>query len=384
MIKSWAERNLKGDPVIWFVVLALSVLSILVVYSATGTLAYKRMGGDTEHYLIKHSMLVLLGLFAMWVAHKIDYRYYSGLSKLALWISLPLLFITWKFGMNINEASRWIHIPIINQAFQPSDLAKLALIAHLAHMLSKKQQNIHNFKQSVIPILIWCGVICALIGLTNMSTAILLFGTCMILMFIGRVPVKFLFMLVLVGVLAGSVAFTVGQRGNTVISRIQDYMDPQEMSFQAKQSYIAIATGGISGKGPGQSDQRNFLPHPYSDFIFAIIIEEYGLAGGMSVIVLYLILLYRGMRTVAKSEKAYGGLLSAGLSFALVLQAMVNMAVAVGLVPVTGLPLPMLSMGGTSLLFTGVSLGIILSVSRSEMAEYNNNSREMGNLAKAA
>ena len=384
MIKSWAERNLKGDPVIWFVVLALSVLSILVVYSATGTLAYKRMGGDTEHYLIKHSMLVLLGLFAMWVAHKIDYRYYSGLSKLALWISVPLLFITWKFGMNINEASRWIHIPIINQAFQPSDLAKLALIAHLANMLSKKQQNIHNFKQSVIPILIWCGVICALIGLTNMSTAILLFGTCMILMFIGRVPVKFLFMLVLVGVLAGSVAFTVGQRGNTVISRIQDYMDPQEMSFQAKQSYIAIATGGISGKGPGQSDQRNFLPHPYSDFIFAIIIEEYGLAGGMSVIVLYLILLYRGMRTVAKSEKAYGGLLSAGLSFALVLQAMVNMAVAVGLVPVTGLPLPMLSMGGTSLLFTGVSLGIILSVSRSEMAEYNNNSREMGNLAKAA
>ncbi len=384
MIKSWAEKNLKGDPVIWFVVLALSVLSILVVYSATGTLAYKRMGGDTEHYLIKHSMLVLLGLFAMWVAHKIDYRYYSGLSKLALWISVPLLFITWKFGMNINEASRWIHIPIINQAFQPSDLAKLALIAHLANMLSKKQQNIQNFKQSVIPILIWCGVICALIGLTNMSTAILLFGTCMLLMFIGRVPVKFLFMLGLVGVLAGSVAFTVGQRGGTVVSRIKDFMDPQELSFQAKQSYIAIATGGISGKGPGQSDQRNFLPHPYSDFIFAIIIEEYGLAGGVSVIILYLILLYRGMRTVAKSEKAYGGLLSAGLSFALVLQAMVNMAVAVGLVPVTGLPLPMLSMGGTSLLFTGVSLGIILSVSRSEVAEYKDNSREMGNLAKAA
>lgn len=384
MIKSWAEKNLKGDPVIWFVVLALSVLSILVVYSATGTLAYKRMGGDTEHYLIKHSMLVLLGLFAMWVAHKIDYRYYSGLSKLALWISVPLLFITWKFGMNINEASRWIHIPIINQAFQPSDLAKLALIAHLANMLSKKQQNIQNFKQSVIPILIWCGVICALIGLTNMSTAILLFGTCMLLMFIGRVPVKFLFMLGLVGVLAGSVAFTVGQRGGTVVSRIKDFMDPQELSFQAKQSYIAIATGGISGKGPGQSDQRNFLPHPYSDFIFAIIIEEYGLAGGVSVIILYLILLYRGMRTVAKSEKAYGGLLSAGLSFALVLQAMVNMAVAVGLVPVTGLPLPMLSMGGTSLLFTGVSLGIILSVSRSEVAEYKDNSREMSNLAKAA
>ena len=385
MIKSWADRNLKGDPVIWFVVLALSVLSILVVYSATGTLAYKRMEGDTEHYLIKHSMLVLLGLFAMWGAHKIDYRYYSGLSRLALWISVPLLFITWKFGMNINEASRWIHIPIINQAFQPSDLAKLALIAHLATMLSKRQQNIKDIKESLIPILLWCGVICGLIALTNMSTAILLFGTCMILMFIGRVPVKYLFMLVFVGMLAGSIALMVGQRGNTVASRLEDYFNPEELSFQAKQSYIAIATGGITGKGPGQSDQRNFLPHPYSDFIFAIIIEEYGLAGGAIVIILYLILLYRGMRTVARSEKAYGGLLSAGLSFALVLQAMVNMAVAVGLVPVTGLPLPLLSMGGTSLLFTGLSLGIILSVSRSEEPDNStNHSREIGNMAKAA
>src|SRR5690606_23176569 len=267
MIKSWAEKNLKGDPVIWFVVLALSVLSILVVYSATGTLAYKRMGGDTEHYLIKHSMLVLLGLFAMWVAHKVDYRYFAGLSRLALWISVPLLFVTWKFGMNINEASRWIHIPIINQAFQPSDLAKLALITHLATMLSKRQQNISDIKESLIPILLWCGTICGLIALTNMSTAILLFGTCLVLMFIGRVPVKYLFMLVFVGILAGSLALQFGQRAGTVESRIKDYLDPTEMSFQAKQSYIAIATGGISGKGPGQSDQRNFLPHPYSDFI---------------------------------------------------------------------------------------------------------------------
>jgi cell division protein FtsW len=295
-----------------------------------------------------------------------------------------LLFFTWKFGVNINEASRWIHIPIINQAFQPSDLAKLALIAHLASMLSKRQQNISDIKESLMPILLWCGLICGLIALTNMSTAILLFGTCMVLMFIGRVPVKYLCMLVVVGVIAGAIALSIGQRGNTVASRIQDYLDPQEMSFQAKQSYIAIATGGISGKGPGQSDQRNFLPHPYSDFIFAIIIEEYGLIGGSVVIILYLILLYRGMRTVARSEKAYGGLLSAGLSFALVLQAMVNMAVAVGLVPVTGLPLPLLSMGGTSLLFTGLALGIILSVSRSEMPGDSNNTKEYKKMAKAA
>lgn len=384
MIKAWADRNLKGDPVIWFVVLALSVLSILVVYSATGTLAYKRMEGNTEHYLIKHSMLVLLGLFAMWAAHKIDYRYFSGLSRFALWISVPLLFFTWKFGVNINEASRWIHIPIINQAFQPSDLAKLALIAHLANMLSKRQQNISDIKESLIPILFWCGIICGLIALTNMSTAMLLFGTCMVLMFIGRVPVKYLFLLILVGLLAGSIAVTIGQRGNTFTSRIEDYLNPEELSFQAKQSYIAIATGGISGKGPGQSDQRNFLPHPYSDFIFAIIIEEYGLIGGAVVIVLYLILLYRGMRTVARSEKAYGGLLSAGLSFALVLQALVNMAVAVGLVPVTGLPLPLISMGGTSLLFTGISLGIILSVSRSEVPGDSGKSKEFTKMSKAA
>lgn len=376
MIKSWAERHIKGDPVIWFVVIALSVLSILVVYSATGTLAYRRMGGDTEHYLIRHSLLVGLGILAMWMVHKVDYRYFSRLSWLALWLSVPLLFMTWKFGININEASRWIRIPIINQAFQPSDLAKLALIMTVASMLSKRQQRIDDLKESLVPVLIWCGVICGLIALSNWSTALLLFATCMLLMFIGRVPVKYLFILGVVGVLAGSVALSVGQRGATVASRLQGYMDPQEVPFQAKQSYIAIATGGITGKGPGQSEQRNYLPHPYSDFIYSIIIEEYGLAGGVGVIILYLILLYRGMRVVAKSDRAYGGLLSAGLAFALVMQAMVNMAVAVGLVPITGLPLPLVSMGGTSLLFTGIALGIILSVSRNE-------SREPGEFEKA-
>jgi cell division protein FtsW len=188
-------------------------------------------------------------------------------------------------------------------------------------------------------------------------------------MFIGRVPVRFLAMLTLVGILAGTVALSLGQRGGTVLNRVKNFSSAQEIPFQAKQSYIAIATGGISGKGPGQSDQRNFLPHPYSDFIYAIILEEYGTIGGVLVIFLYLALLYRGMRAVAKSEKPYGGLLSAGLSFALVLQAMVNMGVAVGLGPITGLPLPLVSMGGTSLLFTGVALGIILSVSRSKEEE---------------
>jgi cell division protein FtsW len=375
-ITNWAQRNLKGDPVIWFVVFALSIMSILVVYSATGTLAYKMMEGNTEHYLIKHSFLVFLSLAAMWVAHNLDYRYYSRLSRVALVISVPLLFITYKFGMNINDASRWITIPLINQAFQPSDLAKLALIANLAAMLSKRQQNIDDFKASLIPVLAWVGVIIALIAISNFSTATLLLITCMLVMFIGRVPMKYLLMLTLVGVLAGSIAFTFGQRGGTVINRVKNYISPVEVPYQAKQSYIAIATGGIAGKGPGQSDQRNFLPHPYSDFIFAVIIEEYGLIGGSLIVMLYLLLLYRGMLAVSKSENAYGGLLSAGLSFALVLQAMVNMGVAVGLGPITGLPLPLVSMGGTSLLFTGISLGIILSVSRGETEEIKTASEE--------
>lgn len=366
MIRSWAQKHLNGDPVIWFVVIALSILSILVVYSATGTLAYKMMDGNTEHYLIKHAGLVLISLAAMWVAHKIDYKYYSKLSQFALWASIPLLIVTWKYGVTINEASRWITIPLINQPFQPSDLAKLALIANLASMLSKRQQNIDDFKESFIPMLLWCGVICGLIALTDFSSGLLLFVICLLIMFIGRVPIRYLLMLVLVGALAGGLAVQFGQRGETVKSRFESFFNEDEIPFQAKQSYIAIATGGITGKGPGRSDQRNFLPHPYSDFIYAIIIEEYGLMGGVVVIGLYLTLLYRGMRTVAKSERAFGGLLSAGLAFALVLQALVNMGVAVGLGPITGLTLPLLSMGGTSLLFNGIALGIILSVSKEE------------------
>lgn len=366
-VKEWAYKNLKGDPVIWFIVFLLSMLSILVVYSSTGSLAYKMMGGDTEYYLFKHTFLVFLSLVAMWVAHKIDYRYYSRISRLALWISVPLLLFTWQFGTSINEASRWITIPYINQAFQPSDLAKLALLVTLASMLSRRQQHIDDFQNAIIPMLLWIGLICTLIAMTNISTAILLFMTCMLVLFIGRVPVKYLFILIIIGAISGTVSLAVGQRADTALSRVESFFDEGEVPFQAKQAYIAIATGGLTGKGPGQSDQRNYLPHPYSDFVFAIVLEEYGMAGGLIVLFLYLALLYRGMKAATKSDRAYGGLLSAGLSFALVMQAMVNMGVAVGLGPITGLPLPLISMGGTSQLFTGLALGIILSVSRGEI-----------------
>ncbi len=382
-LKTWTDKHIQGDPVIWLVVICLSVISILVVYSATGSLAYKQQGGNTEFYLIRHTLMVGLGLLVMWIAHKIDYRYYSKIAQYAMLISVPLLMYTWLYGSNINEASRWIQLPFVGLQFQPSDLAKMALIAGLASMLAKRQQNIADIKESLIPMLLWCGAICGLIAMTNISTAILLFLTCMLVLFIGRVPVKYLAMLLVVGAFVGMIAMKVGQRGETALNRVKDFVSQTEVPYQAEQSYIAIATGGVLGKGPGNSDQRNFLPHPYSDFVYAIIIEEYGMIGGLFVLFLYLVLLYRGMRVVANSDRAFGGLLSAGLSFAIVIQALVNIGVVVGLGPVTGQTLPLISMGGTSLLFTGLSLGIILSVSRGEQDDFAAISGEVRNTAKA-
>ncbi|MBM3178605.1 MAG: cell division protein FtsW [Bacteroidetes bacterium] len=362
-IKGWADEYLQGDRVIWAVVIALSGISVLVVYSSIGTLAYRRMVSP-EYYLMKHTMMVLLGLGAMWVAHKIDYRYYSKLSRFGLWVSVPLLLYTYKFGQTLNDASRWINIPIINQTFQPSDFASLVLIMSLASMLSKKQENIEDISQTLLPMLGWISVICLLIALSNISTAILLFITCMLIMFIGRVPVKYLALLLLFGSLTGVVAYKVSPRIETAINRINSYMNDDEPPFQVRHSLIAVATGGVTGKGPGNSDQRNILPHPYSDFIYSIVIEEYGMVGGILVILLYLVFLHRGMKAAYNSELAFGGLLSAGLSFDLVCQAMVNMGVVLHLGPVTGQPLPFVSWGGTAMIFSGLSAGIILSVSR--------------------
>lgn len=366
-MKDWLQRNLKGDPILWAIVLLFSFISIAVVYSATGTLAYKKMNGNTEAFLFKHSSLIFMGLFCMWLAHKIDYRHYSRLSLYALLVSVPLLLFTFFMGGETNGASRWMTIPVINQTFQPSDLAKLALISHLASMLSRRQQHLDDFKSTLLPVMLWVGAICGLIILSNASTALLLFATCMLLMFIGRVPLKHMAVMVGIFIVLGGAGLAAGQRMGTFVSRITNFTDKTKKTpFQLEHSYIAIATGGIAGKGPGKSTERNILPHPYSDFIYAVIIEEYGLLGGAAVLFLYLAFLYRGLKTVMNSYGAFGGLLSAGLSFSLVLQALVNMGVAVGLGPITGLPLPLLSMGGTSLIFTGLSIGIILAVSRGE------------------
>ena len=369
---TWIRYNIKGDRWIWLIAVILSIISLLSVYSATGSLAYQKMGGNTEYYLFKHFLLIILSFIAMWFAHKLDYKYYSKISIIAMYISLPLLFVTYQFGLNINEASRWINIPIINQAFQPSDLAKLSLIIYLSSILSKSQYDLDNIKSFIKPFL-WIGIICLFIALTNLSTSIILGLTSILLMFIARVKIKYLAVLILFISFGATIALITGQRGKTAISRTEDFIYKKNIPFQLEQAYIAVSTGGLFGKGPGKSNQKNFLPQSYSDFIYAIIIEEYGLLMGISVLFLYLILLYRGLYTFLKSERLFGGLLSAGLSFYLVIQAITNMSVVVGLLPVTGITLPLISMGGTSQLFTGITLGIILSISRHNSMEEENN-----------
>ena len=365
------SKRLDGDKIIWGIAIVLSLFSILVVYSATSALAYKSAGGDTEHFLLKHTFLVVLGLLAMYVCHKIDYRYYARLSRFALIASACLLLFALNYGATINEASRWIVIPFVNQSFQPSDLAKLALIVNLASMLAKRQRSMQDFQKAIMPMLVWCGAICGLIAMSDFSSGVLLFLTCGLLLFIGRVPLQYLGTLAIIGLMAGLIAFNFGQRGQTVSNRAAAFFEAEEgkVPFQALQSNIAIAYGGFLGKGAGKSVQRNFLPHPYSDFIFAIIVEEYGMLGAIAIVSMYLVLLYRGMQIVARSKGTFGALLAAGLVFSLGLQSFIHMAVVVGIVPITGLPLPLLSMGGTSLLFTGMTMGILISVSRMNEAD---------------
>ncbi|PST81896.1 cell division protein FtsW [Pedobacter yulinensis] len=358
----------KGDRWIWLIIVLLSLISILTVYSATGTLAYKQGKTVEKLLLTKHLIFVLMGIAMIYFSHLLDYRYYAGISKILMIITIPLLFYTAVFGENINEASRWVKIPIIGLTFQTSDLAKVALITFLARMLTKKQEQIKNLRESFLPIM---GSVCVVFGLiawANMSTAIMLFGVSILLLIMGRISIKQIAAVCVGGAVLLTFIVFLGPRAGTYKSRINSFLHPElqhsDKTFQADQSKIALATGGFFGKGPGNSTQRNFLPHPYSDFIFAIIVEEYGLFGALIMITLYLVLLYRCIKIVTKAPKAFGALLAAGLSFSLTIQAFANMAVAVGLGPVTGVPLPLVSMGGTSIIFTSVAFGIILSVSR--------------------
>ncbi len=376
-------KYLKGDKVIWFTVLFLSVVSVMAVYSSSGMLAFRTRGGNTEYFLFKHFSILVLGLGLMYVTHRMKYTWFSRLSQVAMLLAVPMLIYTLAMGVNLNSANRWISIPIIEMTFQTSDFAKLALIMYLARLLAVKQDEIKDLKSAFLPMIVPIIVICGLILPANFSTSAILFITCLILMFIGRVNVKHLLSLVgcailgfalLVGISYVVPVEKVFPRMETWKQRVETYFTAAESeedaaaisdaSFQSDQAKIAVATGGLFGKGPGNSDQRNFLPHPYSDFIYAIVIEEYGLIGGVAVLLAYLILLFRGVKIVVKSPNTFAALLALGCCFMLIFQAMINMAVAVNLFPVTGQPLPLVSMGGTSLWFTSIAVGIILSVSR--------------------
>ncbi len=365
-------KKIKGDKTIWAVVVLLSILSILAVYSSIVTLAYKYKAGDTEYYLLKHTTIIMFGLFLMYLAHKVRSGFYSRVAIIALIVAIPMLLLTLLSGSNINEASRWLRIPVIDLTFQTSDFAKIALIMYVARTLAVKQDDIKNFKSAFLPIIVPVVMVCVLIMPANFSTAAMLFTTCLVLMFIGRINFKYILSVIGVGIVAvcllGVLIWNFPNaihRGATWKARIENFSNGKsEVNYQVEQAKIAIATGGIIGKGPGKSTQRNFLPHPYSDFIYAIIIEEYGLWMGVFVIFLYLILLYRAVRIATRCQKIFPSLLAIGCSFILVFQAMINMSVAVNLVPVTGQPLPLVSMGGTSIWFTSFAIGMILSASR--------------------
>ncbi len=363
----------KGDKVIWGVVLVLSFISLLAVYSSTGSLAY-RMEKNSGYYLAKQVMVLGLGLLIIYYVHRINYTKFARWAVVLYMVSLPLLLFTLFFGTSLNEGSRWIKLPVINLTFQTSDLAKLALFMFLARMLSIKQEVIKDFRKGFVPVLVPMLLTCALIAPANLSTALMLGFTCSIVFFIGRVQLKHLFVLAFAGILCLSLLFTISKltgfgRAATWERRIKDFGSSKKDGkhqdvYQVEQAKIAIANGGLTGRGPGKSQQKNFLPHPYSDFIFSIIIEEYGILGGSFVVLLYLLFLWRSVLIFKRCPFAFGAFLAVGLSITLVFQAMLNMAVNVHLVPVTGLTLPMISMGGSSIWFTSVAIGIVLSVSK--------------------
>jgi len=362
--------NLKGDKIIWFIVAMLAICSMLAVYSAGVKDAYLKQGGNTEFYLIQQMIFISLGIAFLFAAYRFNYMFYSKLAFVGLVVTIGLLIYTFFFGVEIHDAKRWISIPGINKTIQTSDIAKLTLIIYVARALSLKQDVIKDFKSAFLPIILPVVGVCSLIAPSDLSTALLLFATCLLMMIIGRISLRYVLLMFGVGMIAMLLLVALGTmfpdfiRLETWISRINEFTTNSDGGWQIQQSKIAIANGGLFGLGPGGSLQREYLPYASADFIYAIICEEYGIIGGFTLIALYLGLLFRCTCMVTKCHKTFGAILAIGLCLSIVVQAFANLAVSVHLVPVTGLTLPMVSMGGTSIMFTCISLGIILSVSR--------------------
>jgi cell division protein FtsW len=366
-MNSWIKNiNLEGDRTIWGVVLALSLSSVLVVYSTAGW-----------HFLFSHIIKLLLGLFAIYVVHKIKFKYFSKIGQIGFLFSLFLLVLVLLIGVSVNGASRWLQIA--NLQFQPSDIAKLAILVYMARQISMQRDFLHDFKELFWHVLGPLILVCVLILPNNFSTAALVFINGLVLMFVGKIRIKFIAAIIgfaFVGALTiyATAKFTplgtkIMPRSATWVSRIDSFFvdadgDEQTKDFQQTQALVAIQNGGMTGVGPGKSTQRNILPYSSSDFIYAIIIEEYGLFGGVLALLFYLILMFRAIRIALRVESVFGSLLATGLMFSLVFQALINMLVSVEVLPVTGQTLPLISMGGTSIVFSCIAIGIVLSVSR--------------------
>jgi len=369
--------HLKGDRVIWMVALFLCTISVLAVYSAVSSLVWKAEGGSSAGVLVKHVFMLGLGLACMYATHLLPLTVFSRIGQLMIWVVIPLLVFTLFFGSNINNADRWIRIPGIGVTFQTSDLAKLVLIIYVARQLTVKRQMLHDFKKGVLPIVLPIAAVCALVLPANFSTAALIGFVCFLMLVFGGVPWKHLFKLIGAGVGIVVLIIAVGELGpekilprystwkNRLIGKEVQAGAIDDSKYQIELAQYAIYEGGIIPKGPGSGTSRNFLPHPYSDMIYAFIIEEYGsILGGAMVMLMYVIFLFRVIRISIRSPKYFGGLTALGLGLVISIQAFINMGVAVNLFPTTGQPLPMVSMGGTSIVFVAIMFGVILSISK--------------------
>ena len=377
-------NNLKGDRLIWAIAALLAIFSFLPVYSAASNLAYISGDGNTFNYFVKHFVHLFLGFAIIYGVHKVPYRYFRGLSMVMIPVVLVLLAATMfqpETTESLTNAKRWIKVPIVGFTFQPSTLASVVLMVYVARYLSKIKDKTVTFKETILPLWFPVFLVLVLILPANFSTTAIIFTMVIALAFLGGYPVKYLLLILLSGVAAFALFILVAKafpdampnRIDTWASRIENFSNGEdtEADYQIEKAKIAIASGYIKGVGPGKSTQKNFLPQSSSDFIFAIIIEEYGLIGGLFLMTLYLLLLFRIVIASHKADTIFGKLLVIGVGIPIVFQALINMAVAVELFPVTGQTLPLISSGGTSIWITCLAIGIILSVSarRQEIKE---------------